>query len=367
MNSRLENQYLPDKVSPPGETLLEVLESRQMSQAEFAERTGRPKKTINEIVRGKAQITAETAIQFERVLGVPASFWIAREQNYRESIARAKEASVLEEETEWLRQIPYKSLVNLGWVRSHAIRSHQIEELLRFFAVASPTSWKDIWQGATPAFRKSPSFGSEPGAVAAWLRQGEILSTKQTCAKFDEEGFRAALGQIRGLSRDMPRDLPVVIRSLCNAVGVAVAFVPEVSGTRLWGASRWLTSNCALIQLSLRYKTDDHFWFTFFHEAAHILLHSKRDIFLDEEGQQEADQEAEADEFSRNWLIPEFQYKQFCRRGTFTCTAAARFAYEVGISPGIVIGRLQHENLASRKFCNDLKKDVSWIFIEDGE
>lgn len=365
MNSRMENQYTPDEVSPPGETLLEVLESRQMSQAELADRTGRPRKTINEIVRGKSQITAETAIQFERVLGIPASFWIAREQNYRESIARAKEVSALEGEVEWLRQIPYRSLVKLGWVRDHANKSSQVEELLRFFAVASTTSWRDIWAGAAPAFRKSPSFESEPGAVAAWLRRGEILASEQACARFDEEGFRSALGQIRALSRDMRPDLPLTVRNLCNAVGVAIAFVPEVSGTRLWGASRWLTPNCALIQLSLRYKTEDHFWFTFFHEAAHILLHPRRDIFLDEEGQEQAVQEAEADEFSRNWLIPDFQYKQFCRRGSFTCAAAERFAYEVGISAGVVIGRLQRENLTNRKFCNDLKRDVSWIFTED--
>ena len=88
MNEQIRNQYHPDFVSPPGETLEEILESRGMSQAEFAERTGRPKKTINEIIRGKSGITPDTALQFERVLDIPASFWIAREQNYREALAQ---------------------------------------------------------------------------------------------------------------------------------------------------------------------------------------------------------------------------------------------------------------------------------------
>src|ERR1035438_1866226 len=93
MTERIQNQYKPDIVSAPGETLEEILESRAMSQAELADRTGRPKKTINEIEKGKAAITAETAIQLEKVLGIPASFWIAREQNYRESL-RSEERRV---------------------------------------------------------------------------------------------------------------------------------------------------------------------------------------------------------------------------------------------------------------------------------
>ncbi len=95
-------QYIPDFVSPPGETLLEVLETRGMSQAELAERTGRPKKTINEIIKGKTAITPETALQFEFVLGVPARFWNQREQNYREFLARQRENL---KQRDWVRMM----------------------------------------------------------------------------------------------------------------------------------------------------------------------------------------------------------------------------------------------------------------------
>lgn len=366
MTKQIQNQYIPDVVSPPGETLLELLESKRMSQAELADRTGRPKKTINEIVKGKAAITPETALQFERVLGVPASFWISREQGYRESLARAKEAIALENEVDWLDQIPYKALCKLGWVQIRHERSHQVEELLRFFAVASPTSWEDVWRNvATAGFRQSPSFASEPGAVAAWLRRGEIEAAKQDCAEFDKEEFKRALAQVRSLTRDTPRDIASELKSLCNPVGVAVAFVPEIPGTKLWGAARWLSNNCALIQVSLRYKTDDHFWFTFFHEAAHVILHSKREFFLDEDGQDTPQKELEANAFARNWLVPDFKYRQFCRRGAFNCTAAERFAHEIGVSPGIVVGRLQFDGRLDRKFCNQLKREVSWILDQE--
>src|SRR2546427_13260997 len=119
MTEQIRNQYVPDTVSAPGETLEEVLESRGMSQAELAERTGPPKKTISEIVKGKAAITPETALQFERVLGIPAGFWIAREQSYRESLARAREALEFEKQADWLDQVPYRAMVKLGWVAEH--------------------------------------------------------------------------------------------------------------------------------------------------------------------------------------------------------------------------------------------------------
>src|SRR4051812_8301938 len=111
-----ENQYLPDEVSPPGETLLEVLEERGISQAELAERTGRPRKTINEIVKAKSAITPETALQLERVLGVPAHFWNSRESAYREFIARRDEHLRLEAQLYWVDRFPVREMIKRGFI-----------------------------------------------------------------------------------------------------------------------------------------------------------------------------------------------------------------------------------------------------------
>jgi addiction module HigA family antidote len=86
MTNTTENTYTPDFISPPGETLAEILEEKNMSQSELAQRMGRPKKTINEIIKGKAEITINTSLQIQLVLGTPASFWIERERLYRESL-----------------------------------------------------------------------------------------------------------------------------------------------------------------------------------------------------------------------------------------------------------------------------------------
>lgn len=362
MSEQIVNQYIPDIVSPPGETLEEVLEERGMSQAELAERTGRPKKTINEIIKGKAAITPETALQFERVLGIPASFWIAREQHYREALARERQTADLKEQAEWLDHIPYRAMAKLGWVAEHREKIRQLDEVLRFFAVASPASWQEIWTGTSAAFRRSPTFRSEPGAIAAWLRKGEIEAANTQAADYDENSFKAVLARIRSLTRDLPKDFTTIVERECASAGVCVAFVQELPGTRVWGATRWISPTRALIQLSLRYKTDDHLWFTFFHEAGHILLHGRRDVFLEDDQTDNSTKEKQADEFARDWLIPANRYRVFCRLGAFSCAAANRFAFEIGIASGIVIGRLQHDRYLARSQCNELKRNVEWVF-----
>ncbi len=360
MSETLRNQYTPDSVSAPGETLLEVLTTRAMSQAGLAERTGRPTKTINEIIKGKAAITPETALQLELVLGIPAAFWISREQQYRESLARKKESESLGAQVSWLNKIPYRAMMKMGWIPETRGKLEQIQEVLMFFGVASPASWNEIWEGSEAAFRQSSAFKSDPGAVAAWLRRGEIEAQRLPFADYDAARFKEALRRIRKLTRDLPRDFASIVVRECSEAGVRVVFIPELPGTCTWGATRWLTQSSALIQLSLRYKTDDHLWFTFFHEAGHILLHGKRNLFLEGEDGERDERESEADSFALEWLIPESEYKKFRRRGANSCAAISRFAHELGIAPGIVVGRLQHDGVLPQTHCNHLKKRVGW-------
>lgn len=357
----VQNQYQPDFVSPPGETLLETLETLGMSQAALAERTGKSLKTINEIVRGKAPITPETALQLEHVLGVPAPFWNNRERQYQEWRARADEREQLSAHVAWLDEIPLKSMLDFGWLRADEDPVEQLREALRFFGVAAPDRWRELWLNPQAAFRSSPAFQAEPGAVAAWLRRGEIEAQRLDCEPFDAGRFRAALVRIRTLTSEPPEVFQPEIVRLCAQAGVAVVFVPELPKIRTSGAVRWLTPTKAVLQLCLRYKSDDQLWFTLFHEAGHILLHGKREVFIDDGDGAEGEKEQQASRFAADQLIPPTQWRRFGARAFYSKEAIIAFAEEAGIAPGIVVGRLQHEGLMPVTHCNGLKRRLQWV------
>jgi Zn-dependent peptidase ImmA (M78 family) len=151
------------------------------------------------------------------------------------------------------------------------------------------------------------------------------------------------------------------MQKICAQAGVAVVFVPELPGTHLYGATRWLGTKKALIQLSLRGKSDDQLWFTFFHEAGHILLHEKKDVFIKAEGKGcgeigGSEKEQEANQFAQDLLIPSEKYQAFVDTGQFDESEIRTFAKEIGIAPGIIVGRLQHEKIIPFSAWNNLKK-----------
>jgi addiction module HigA family antidote len=352
-----ENRYLPDEVSPPGETLLDVLEERGISQADLAERTGRPRKTINEIIKGKTAVTPETALQLERVLGVPAHFWNSRESAYREFIARRDERLRLETQLAWVDRFPIREMIKRGFIPDRRPNKMALlEALLDFFAIASPDQWRPVWQGV--AFRKSKR--SNEYALSAWLRMGQVLGERASCTAYDAPTFRGALERIRKLTILPPHRFQPLLDEVCGQCGVVVALVPELPTSGASGATFWASHNRPILMLSLRYKTDDHLWFTFFHEAAHILLHGKRDIFI--EGLDDGDQrEEEANRFASELLIPAERLRHFLTRNRrISGDSISRFAAELEIAPGIVVGRLQHDDRLPRTHCNALKRRLEW-------
>ena len=360
--SLFQPPFSPDYGSSPGTTLRETLERLGLSQSDLAERTGRPKKTINEIVQGKAAITPETALQFERVLGIDASFWNNLERSYRVAQARRDERASLGEYLSWLETLPVKEMVKRGWIKPHKDRIELVREVLTFFSVAFPGAWDDVWAEArkATALRQGQSRQVDFGTVAVWLRKGEIEARKLSCRPYDEEKLRAALAYLRTLTTLTAEEFCAEIRKRCAAAGVAVVFVPELPRLRIFGAARWLSSDKALIQLSLYYKREDQLWFSFFHEAAHILLHGRRDIFVDLDTSAIDRQEVEANRFASDHLIPANAYAAFAARGNFSASAVLQFAKHVGISPGIVVGRLQHDKQIEFNQLTHLRRRVEW-------
>jgi HTH-type transcriptional regulator / antitoxin HigA len=355
-----KNQYAPDLVTPPGEILLEKLDEMEMTQAELAERIGRTRKTVNEIVKGKAPILPETALQLERVLSIPARFWTSAEGQYREFLAREAERERLAGQLEWLKRIPTRRMVQAGWLPPRADAVAALQDVLNFFGVASVEALSRILSERCLALRQSVVHQVEPYPLLAWIRRGEIEAQQRHCAAYDEKAFRRVLDDIRKLTREPVNVYTTRMIELCASAGVAVVFVPELPGARAWGVTHWLSPEKAILQLSLRGKTDDRLWFTFFHEAAHILLHPKRDIFVELDGGGADSREREADRFASEFLIPPAAWQLVTQAQPKSAVEVQALAKRLRIASGILVGRLQREKLIPSTHLNALKVELQF-------
>jgi addiction module HigA family antidote len=357
--------WQPDWAVAPGEILLEALQDRGMTQSELAHRMARPPKTINEIIKGKAAITAETAIQLERALGISARFWTGLEAMFREHAARQEAQKQLEANASWADSFPLKDLIRHRLIRRGATRAATLAELLSFFRISSPDAFERHWLDPAASFRSSPTFMASPKAIAAWLRWGEIEADKITDAQpFDARRVRQVLDEIRPMTRRGPfMQILNRVKPMCAEAGVIVVLTPEFEGTHLSGATRWVGGR-PVIQLSLRHKSDDHFWFTFFHEAGHVLTSPRRREFIDAadfESVAEPDTNEEAaNRFARDCLLPPHEYQEFLDAGDLSASAIRVFAQAQQVAPGIVVGRLQRDDKVQRSHLNDLKRSIRW-------
>ena len=337
------NQYTPDYAVSPGEILNERIVTQGISQAELARRCGHSAKLISEIINGKAPLNPRLALEFEKVLSVDASIWLNIETDYRLYMARKAEAREAVDAAAWLEQFPIRELAKRGIFDKPESDTDKMSKLLSFFGVASIKAWSMKYGLANVVYRHSRRFESDQAALATWLRLGELDAEGQECVDYNETRFKRSLKEIRRQTRSPIEDALMQAMHLCNEAGVALTLVKPLPKIALSGATWWLSPKKAVIQLSARHKTDDHLWFSLFHEAAHLLLHSKKTIFTDSRNGGSTEIEVEADNWASNKLIPRSNWNRFIATSLFSKTAIQSFAKEQGIAPGIVVGALQHE------------------------
>jgi len=349
-----ETRLWPNVAIPPGETLAETIEALGISQAELARRAGRPVQAISEIIQGRKEITAETAIELERVVGIPAHVWVRLEADYRTAKAMLADRHRLREEVPIARRCPYLEMAKLGWLPETEDAVERVSQLLGFFGVASLSNLS-----ATAAWRKSDALTIDECALAAWLRKGELEAQRFELQEFDPDGLAASLSAIRSFTLEPPTQFEPKLRRLLNSLGVALVFVPHLKKTGAHGATRWIGRR-AVVQLSVRFGWADIFWFTLFHELSHLLLHGRKGVFINFLNDQRDKYEREADAYAGDVLIPHALYDKFlgkCGHYRFLPQSdVVEFAAEIGVHPGIVVGRLHHDGRLKPSILNELRQ-----------
>ncbi len=359
---RSELKIQKELLSPPGDTIQETIDTIGMSQAELAERIGRPKEKLNALIKGNEPLTLKTAILLERVLGIPASFWIERERQYQLELSKIEQQEFLINCIEWTERFPVSELKKTGWLPDTKDKAKLSDSLLKFFSVASPDRWNDIYLNGTinAAFKISLANTQSPHAISAWLRIGELKSKQLELPEFNKQAFVNALSDIKKLVATQPRNYLESLQKISAKCGVAVLYTPCLPKAPIAGATWWKVNN-PIIQLSGRYKTNDSFWFAFYHEAGHILKHGKKEIFLEDVKGSPMDEakEKEADEFAQKQLLPEAALKRLSEIFELEDVDIKEFAAMYETHPAIIVGQLQHFNVIDHSKFNYLKVPIS--------
>ena len=175
--------------------------------------------------------------------------------------------------------------------------------------------------------------------------------------------LRRTLPEIKNLVMDASQEMPKKLQSVCAKCGIKLIYTECLPKAPISGATRWI-QNVPCIQLSGRYKTQDRFWFNFFHEIGHILLHGKKDIFLEDidYSTYQKEKEEEADKFAADTLLDSKQEQELVRQAHFTKESVLRFSEKFNTAPSIIVGRLQHKSLLSFKALNDMKPNIELDF-----
>jgi HTH-type transcriptional regulator / antitoxin HigA len=354
-------EWSPNWATHPGEHLAEYLEVRGWSQAEFARIADLSPKLANTIINGKNPVTPETALKLERVLGLKAEVWLQLQANWDLFHARDAEQrrAATPDAKSALAQFPIKELKERGRLPDTRDEHALFAALLAFLGVGSLEAINARYVAMAVQHRQSEAHASSKFHVFSWLLLGEEKGRKMELPAFSHDGFVAAVGQIRSLTVEDPEIFEPRMKALCREAGVALVFEKPISKTCIFGSARWLDSDRAIIQMSLRMKSNDHFWWTFFHEAAHIALHKGQNFVDDESGEGDG-AEAQADAWAEDILVGHERFAAFKSRRPRSAAEVTAFAKEVGIHAGIVVGMLQHAHVVAFSHLNGLKVRFRW-------
>ncbi|MDD2507220.1 MAG: HigA family addiction module antitoxin [Candidatus Cloacimonetes bacterium] len=353
---RKRYEFTPDYAVIPGETLQDTIESLDMTQAEFASRMGMTEQSLVRIIKGEQKITHETAQKLELVTGVSNEFWVKLEAQYQQQIKLIEERKRKVEYSAWLKQFPLKVLAERGYIHITKDPIAQAREVFAFFRTSSKETFEKDVSRLMASARDSVAYSTSPLMAATYVEMGIKDAETQKVLPYNTKAFREALKEAKAMIIDPPQDFGSKLQELFAKAGVALVFVPLFKGAHFNGVSKWLSSTKALIILSARGKAEDIFWFSLFHEAAHILHHSKKRLYISCNKSTNNDEE-EAEQFAADYLIPaSFNERILQSKSDQDLCALAK---ELGLSPGIVAGRYHHLTSKWNRFQHLIKK-VDW-------
>lgn len=352
-----------DWFSKPGDAICALMHRRGVTADDLATHLDGGVGELRSLLEGHCRIDGRSSEVLSQFLGGSAKFWLKRQENFEQALERAVEAAA-EHADDWFGSVPIPRSRGRRPATDKAVRD-ELRRRMLFYSVPTLSSWEQRYGRICTEthFRRSMSFVPLDSAVLLWLRRGELEAELVQTRSWSPERLEERLDRIRQLTRiNHPSRFLPKLRSICAEAGVAVVIVRTPKGCHASGATRLVSADKAMILLSFRHRSDDHFWFTVFHEIGHLLLHGA-DTFVDSDETPTDELEQQANDFARQCLIPPEREEEFLRLKAVR-NSIIRFSVSVGIAPGLTVGQMQHRQMIEHSQMNFLKRRWKWEEID---
>jgi addiction module HigA family antidote len=351
----------------PGYYIADIIEDMEISQAEFATRMGTTAKTLSKVINGQANISNDLAKKLSVMMGTSVDVWQNLQNTYDQKLIEIQQAKDFEEQAEIVRQIDYKFFVEVVGLPSTRDAKEKTANLCKFFKVADLRIM--LQPDFLVNFRTVKTTTSEKNVInsRAWIQTAINLSKTIETKSFDANRLKELLPELRGMTIQNPDDFLPRMREIFAECGVAFILLPHLKNAGVNGAVKWVSEDRVVLAMNNRGLDADKFWFSLFHEIRHVLQQKIKTVFISSSTEEMIDinskLEQDADDFANNYLIPRAELRKFAPTRFTTDDEIVAFAESIGIHPGIVAGRLQHENIIPQNRCAKLKEKY---LIENG-
>lgn len=337
-----------DFIIHPGETLAEILDDREMSQRELAIRTGVTEKHISTIVNGQKSISASFARKLEYALGIETSFWMNLQANYDRELLEFEELNnISERELSILKNLSevLEYWMRLGWIDKDSNPASLVLDIRMLFGMSNLLDVPKISYNAAYRAQKNKN-NVDPYVLFAWQRMCEILTRNIDIAEeLDINKLRSMIPEIKKVMFLRGNQIQKKLVGIFAECGIAFRIVPNFKGAPVQGFIKKTDEGALILCMTLRQKFCDIFWFTLFHEIAHILNGDTKHSFVDFDSVP-GEMKKKADSMAGNFLIEPKDYKAFIdSEGYKTSRGIDNFANSQGVRDYIVQGRLMKEEI----------------------
>ena len=354
----------PEFIIHPGETLLEVLEEKNMSQRELAIRTGVSASFVNNIIQGSKSISTSYSKKLEYVLGINSQFWINLQANYDKEMYEYQELCQVSDEEKNIAKYDLKQIatyfMKVGIIKPYNDIVSKVLELRKALQVSDLTLIPNL--KICGAYRYASNAEVNPYVMFAWRRLCELRSDdKFVSGPLDVECLKKSIKDIRKIMLINDVNLmKAALTSIFAKCGIIFSVVRNFNKAPVQGFIKETENGCIILCMTIRNAYADIFWFTLFHEIAHIINGDYKEVMIDYEKHANSKQELAADHYARNILIPDDEYQAFVDKGNFSSVSIVRFSRQKDIKPFVLVGRLQKNKYIPYTWFSEYKERYKW-------